>query len=152
MEMQEITAKMSSFLALNQGAVKLYDEAISKVQDQTLKTQLQQFKNDHQHHVQELQGWFQQSGQQQMQPSQEFKNLDQVLLQSAKMAQGQDQVMQCMHLGEALVNAEYGEALKMQAPQEIKQVLQSQLQVEHAHLQAVEKFSPIMQGMTSGGM
>lgn len=147
MEMQEITAKMSAFHAMNQGATKAYDEAINKTQDQQIKNQLQQFRSDHQHHVQEIQQWFQQNGQQPTQPSKEFANFDQVLLQAVKTSQSQDQIMQCMHIAEAFVNGEYGEALQAQAPQEVKQVLQKHLQVEHAHLQAVEKWSPLMAKM-----
>jgi len=153
MQTQMYASKMSKFLALNQGAVKLYDECISKTQDMNIKNQLQQFRMDHQNHIQQIQQWFQQAGQQQMQPSTEFKNFDQVLLQTARIAQGQDDALKAMHVAEGFVNAEYGEATHESSmlPQDIKQVLQSQLQTEHAHLYAVERWSPLMQGAMAGG-
>lgn len=150
MEMQEIAQKLSSFHAMNQGAVKAYEEAESKIQDQNIKAQLDRFKRDHEHHVQEIAQWFQTSGQQQMQPSAEFKNFDQVVLQTFKAAQSQEQIMQCMHVAEAFVNAEYGECLQTILPQEVKQMLQQQLQIEHRHLQAVEEYSPLMTTMGTG--
>ena len=146
MEMQEIATKMSTLLAMNQDTVQLYDTAINKVQDDNVKNQLQRFRSDHQHHAQEIQQWFQSSGQQQSRPPQEFQNFMQVHLADAQMARGQDEVMKVMHMGEAADNSEYAEATQAMVPQEVKQILQNHLQMEHRHLQAVEQWSPLMSG------
>lgn len=153
MDAAEITAKMSGLLKMNQGSVQVYDEAIGKIQDQQVKTQLQHFRDEHQHHVQEIQSWFTQSGQQQGMVSKEFQQLLQVTLAATRQAQSHDQVMQCMHIAEAFDNAEYGEAMLVrQAPQEFKQLVQSHLQMEHQHLHFVEQYSPLMQAVgTTGG-
>lgn len=151
MEMQEIASKMSTLLEMNQDAITLYDTAIKKIEDDTIKNQLLRFRSDHQHHIQEIQQWFQTSGQQPKQPPEEFKNFMQVHLTDASQARGQDELMKVMHMGEAADNAEYAEAAEAIVPHDVKQMLQSHLEMEHRHLNAVAQLSPLVRGVSMAG-
>jgi rubrerythrin len=152
MAMMEDAATMSGLLRMNEDSVKLYDEAIQKVTDQQdIRNPLQQFRGDHQQHVQDIQNWFRQTGQRQMQPSEEAQNLAQTILEDARMARGRDEVLKAMTVGEAVDNAEYGEALQVTQDQQVKQILQDHLETEHKHWQFVEQYSPL-KVMASSGM
>lgn len=145
MEKQELTEKMSSLLVMNELTIQIYDTAMSKVQDGEMQLQLEKFRSEHEHHVQQIKDWFQESGEKPVKPSKEFQNFMRVHLASITAAQGEAEALKAMHLSEAADNAEYGEAAKMKAPEQVTKMLKSHLRMEHKHLQAVEQKSPLMQ-------
>jgi rubrerythrin len=145
MERQEVTARVGELLRMNEDTVRMYDEAVFKVPDPDLRERLAEFRDDHQQHVDELRGWFDESGSQPVEPSQEFENAMQVHLQAVRRARSQDEIMEAMHLSEASDNAEYAESLRAQVPDELADMLQRHLDIEHLHLQVVEESSPLME-------
>ncbi len=135
MENNEILIEIDALFKLESSTVGAYDQAINKVTDIKIRTDLQQIKKDHQHHLAALTQISKNLGgdpyaQEQVPMTEGFKALNSVF--------GTKAALEAMRLYEKLTNKRYRQTSEMDLPGDIKGLLQVNYSEERRHLALIE--------------
>jgi rubrerythrin len=135
MDNQEILSEIDALFKLESSTVGAYDQAINKVTDIKIHTDLQQLKKDHQRHITALSGISARLGGDTLAREQEplaegFKTLNAVF--------GTKAALEAMRLYEKLTNKRYRLAGDMDFPEDIKRFMREYYIEEQRHLALIE--------------
>lgn len=145
---QETAHTLDALLYVDQMTVRLYDEAIARVDEETSAT-LQKFRDDHQKHVERLQQWSSQKGRQAEQPASDVTALVDEHARVMRASTGQDAAMEALLLAERTNAMLYSAAEDAQTGADIGKMLADFHFDEQRHVSYVEGRVPVLVGMPS---
>lgn len=147
MNEQETARTLDALLYMDRMTVRLYDEAIAKLDEQTTAT-LTKFRDDHQRHEQRLGRLA--GGRKPEDPSDDVKSLVEEHARVMRAAQGRDAIMEALLIAERTNAAMYDAADNLQTSGDISQTLSQHHADEHTHVEFVEQHVPVLAAVISG--
>lgn len=128
---------MNDQIHLDRDAIKAYEEAISSCDTQEFKDQLTQFKSDHERHVTELSALVRQYGGTPV----ETTDIKGFFIQAFTKitAHGDRSALFAMRGNEKITNKSYEKALENELPDDVRALLQRNLDDERRHLAWIEE-------------
>ncbi len=143
MEEKDVIATLCKLEEMDRDAIGIYEDAIGKTADDETKRKLEEFRKDHERHVQAIGSVLREQDWRHVEATQEFRTLMQAYRREVDMAEGgDDAVVVAMDVGEKATNAEYAEALRMDVDRRVRQVLQNDFADEQRHLRFIESRMP----------
>jgi len=136
----DIAEKLGDLLKLDVDAVRAYDEAIEKIENAEYRSQLSQYRDDHQRHVSELTRAIRAMGEEPPTPSPDFKGMLIEGMTKLRSSMGDEQALKAMHQNEEITNRSYENALEETFwPADVRSVLERGLSDERRHIQWIEQ-------------
>ena len=143
MEEKDMVATLCRLEEMDREAIRIYEDAIAKVGDEDTRRRLEEFRKDHERHVQAIGCVLDEERWRYRETTAEFRGLMEALRREVDMAEGgDDAVMVAMDVGERATNAEYAEALLMDVDERVRQVLENDFADEQRHLRFIESRMP----------
>lgn len=139
MENQEMINKLNSLVKLDIDAVHAYDQAIQKIDLMEVRTRLEEFKSDHQRHIQDLSSKISGLGGTPPEYKRDFKGY---LLQgftALVSITGNEGALKAMQSNEKLTNKNYDDALSWDFSPDVKDLIRKNREDERRHLQYIEQ-------------
>lgn len=150
MERDDALGKLGDLLKLDVDAANAYDEAIEKIDEQDVRTQLGKFRDDHRRHVSDLTGLIRDMGGEAPTPSRDFKGALIEGMTSLRSAMGTDSALKAMRTNEQLTNRTYEDALGWEVPMEAHDVIRRGFDDERRHLAYIEQALTVVTGTARG--
>lgn len=149
-DFRELTEKLGDLVHLDSDAVEAYNEAIEKSDDQEVRSQLSQFRDDHQRHITQLQQLIAQMGGTAPEQRKDIKGFLVEGMTALRSSMGTEQAMKAMRQNEVLTNRGYKDAIEEHTwPSEAMTILQSNYSDEQRHLEWIERWLSV--GAGTGG-
>lgn len=130
---EDLTKHLNELIALDYDAIAAYDQAIDRLQDPTCKSELSNFKRDHEQHVRDLGRLVSQYGgtPRQRGDAKQMVTQGMVVIRSITGDKG---IMKAMKTNEDQTNAKYEKAVQMRdIPNDVRTVLEKNLADERRH-------------------
>lgn len=139
MDTQEMVKKINSLVQLDIDAIHAYQQAIEKIDVDSVKTQLKQFESDHQRHVSELSQVVRRLGGQPPEFQRDFKGFLIQGFTAMRSVTGTEGALKAMKTNENITNRNYDDALSWDLPNDVKDVIRRNREDERRHLQYIEQ-------------
>lgn len=139
MESKEIVKHLKALVHLDIDAYHAYHQAIEKIDLKTVKDQLTQFQQDHKNHVEVLSEQIKKLGDEPPNFSLDFKGF---LIQEFTALEGvfgTEGALHAMKSNEELTNKTYKQALCLDLPPELQDIIQHNQEDEARHLHYIEQ-------------
>ena len=139
METKEIRDKLNDLMRLDVDAVHAYDEAIERIEDETVRTRLSEFRDDHQRHVDDLRSAISGMG---GEPEEAKKDVKGHLIEGMtklRSAMGDEQALRAMEQNEEITNRSYRDAMDWDVPSDIRDLLARNYADEQRHIAFIEE-------------
>lgn len=149
-EIRDLAERLGDLVKVDVAAVEACSEAIERIEAEPLRTQLSQFRDDHQRHVRELTQAIQTMGSEVPKQSPDMKGKLIEGMTAMRSAMGDEQALKAMRQNEVVTNHAYEDALQDHTwPGEIQSLLDRGLADERRHLQWVEDQLTVTTGATT---
>ena len=138
MDMKDVIKELNNLIQLDIDAIGAYEQAIDNVAELDVKSELTAFKADHTRHVSELSAEVRRLG---GQPTERKKDVKGFLIQgftAIRSATGTEGALKAMQSNEKLTNKNYGNAVQMNFPVDVMQVVERGFRDEQRHLAWIE--------------
>jgi rubrerythrin len=139
MSNKEMADKLSSLAQLDIDAVHAYDQAIDQIEHTGIRQQISQFREDHNHHVQNLSKLITELGETPPEFSRDFKGFFIEGFTALRSATGTEGALKAMQTNENMTNKKYDEARSLPFRQDIKAVVEQNYNDEARHLRYIEQ-------------
>ena len=139
MNQTEMAKNLKSLVQLDIDAIHAYTQAIEKIDIQSVKTRLNEFKNDHQRHVESLTPFVQRFGGEAPKFSLDFKGYLIEGFTALRSITGTEGALKAMRTNEMLTNKNYDKALAWDLPKDVRQIVERNREDERRHLQYIEQ-------------
>ena len=139
METKEMLEKVSSLVQLDIDAIHAYEQAIEKVDVQSVKNQLVSFKMDHQRHVRELSDVMRRHGGQPPEYTPDFKGFLIKGFTALRSITGTEGALKAMRTNEELTTSTYDNATRMAFEKDVQEVVERNRDDEHRHLEYIKQ-------------
>lgn len=136
---QEFRKKLESLAQLDIDAVHAYTAAIERISLSEVKDQLTQFRGDHERHISNLTPLIVRLGGKTPTGNPDFKGYLIQGFTAIRSMMSNEQALKAMRGNEELTNRTYAEALELEFPEEIRQVVQLNRNDERRHLEYINK-------------
>ncbi|MBJ6801654.1 ferritin-like domain-containing protein [Geomonas propionica] len=139
MEKTEMIDKLNDLIQLDVDAVEAYQQVIKHISYADIEKRMCGFQEDHRAHITNLTAIVQQMGGRPVKPTPDLKG---VLIEgfTALMSlTGAKQALEAMKSNEKLTNRKYQEAVAQAFPEEVMEVLRTNLSQEQRHLSYIEE-------------
>lgn len=133
---EDLIEELNDLIQLDFDAVRAYDQAIEKVEDDDARDDLQQFKLDHERHIQDLGKIVRKLGG----VPKDGPDLKGILLEgmtALRSATGTLGALKAMRMNEKITNKSYAKALELPLSQEFLDVVMRNREDERRHLIAI---------------
>lgn len=150
METDEMYKRLNDLMHLDVDAVRAYDETIEKIDDTVVATQLREYREDHQRHVDDLRAAVMRVGGQPEEARPDFKGMLIEGMTKLRSAMGEEQALKAMHQNEEVTNRHYRDALEWDMPEDIRDIVQRGYSDEQRHIRYVEERLSVATGTTYG--
>lgn len=130
---QDLVHQLNDLIALDYDAIAAYDQAVERLQDPTCKSELANFKRDHEQHVRDLSALVSQYGgtPRQRGDMKQMMTQGMVVIRSITGDKG---IMKAMKTNEDQTNAKYEKAVQWpNIPNDVRTVLEKNLADERRH-------------------
>lgn len=139
METHEIHEKLNDLMHLDVDAVRAYEEAISHIDDMEVKSRLQQYRDDHQRHVEELRMLVVGLGGRAEEAKPDAKGMLIEGMTKLRSSMGDTQALKAMHQNEEITNRAYRHAVEWNVPDDVREVLARGYADEQRHIAYIEQ-------------
>jgi uncharacterized protein (TIGR02284 family) len=136
---QQLIDKLVSLAQLDIDATHAYTSAIDRIDLMDVKQQLTLFRGDHERHISNLSPMIEQLGGQAPTRSPDLKGFFIQGMTAVRSMFGNEAALKAMKGNEELTNKKYSEALELDFPVDIKNVIQGNLDDERRHLEYVNR-------------
>lgn len=150
MDRDDSIDKMGDLLKLDVDAANAYDEAIEKIEEQEIRSQLGKFRDDHRRHVTELTTLIRSMGVEPPEPERDFKGMLIEGMTSLRSAMGTDSALKAMRMNEQLTNRTYEDAMGWEVSAEAHDFIRRGYEDERQHLAYIEQALTVATGATRG--
>lgn len=149
LERDDLIEKMNDLMHLDMDAVKAYDEAIEKIENQMQRSTLSQYRDDHMRHVTNLQRMVSDMGGTPEEARPDFKGMFIEGMTSLRSAMGDEQALKAMRQNEMLTNRRYKDAAGWDTGAEVHSMLMKNYEDEQRHLAWIEQQLSVTAGTRS---
>ena len=139
MDNQTVIKKLSSLVHLDIDAIHAYDQAIQKIDVMEVRSQLDQFKADHQRHVDDLSAVIRRLGGEPPTFSPDFKGYLIQGFTALRSVTGTEGALKAMDTNEKLTNRNYESALSWDLASDVMDIIRRNREDERRHLAYVEE-------------
>jgi rubrerythrin len=136
---EEFLEDLSSLIQLDMDAAFAYEQAIANIDIEVIRANLESFMEDHEHHVVELSNIVLGLGGTPPVEGKDFKGFLISGFTRVRSASGTIGALKAMKMNEMLTNKMYENALSWSQPEEIREIIESNLEDERHHLQFIEE-------------
>jgi uncharacterized protein (TIGR02284 family) len=150
MDTNDITEKLNDLMHLDVDAVRAYEEAIEKIDNAEVKSQLSIYRADHERHVQELRRLVTGLGGEPEEAKPDAKGLLVEGMTKLRSSMGDEQALKAMHQAEEITNREYRAAVSWEVPSDVHEVLLRGYDDEKRHLAYVDQQLSVGVGSSTG--
>ena len=138
MDVQKMIKELNDLIQLDIDAIHAYDQAISNIDATFVSQQLEGFKSDHQRHVTEVSDVVRRLGGDPPEFKRDFKGFLIQGMTAIRSATGNEGALKAMQTNEKTTNKNYKQAVEMEFPADILQLLQKNYDDERRHLAWIE--------------
>lgn len=139
MEHDEVLENLGDLLKLDVDAARAYDEAIEKIDEMEIRTQLGKYRDDHHRHVSELTTIIRSMGGEPPEPNPDMKGRLIEGMTALRSSMGTDSALKAMRMNEQLTNRTYERAVEWDMPMEAREFIRRGLEDERQHLAYIEQ-------------
>lgn len=139
MDRDDMVDKLSDLLKLDVDAARAYDEAIEKIDEEDIRTQLGKYRDDHHRHVSEISAIISSMGGEVPEPSPDLKGKLIEGMTALRSGMGTDSALKAMRMNEQLTNRTYEDAMEWAAPTEAHEFIRRGYEDERKHLAYIEQ-------------
>jgi rubrerythrin len=137
---EDIIKELNELIQLDHDATKTYEHALERIdgEDENVRVDLQDFKQDHVRHIEDLRDVIEELGGTPIEPSRDLKS---VLLEGVtklRSVSGTIGALKAMRMNEKLTNRAYDKAMELGSVEAVQDVLEANLADERRHLIAIE--------------
>jgi uncharacterized protein (TIGR02284 family) len=138
---REVTKKLNSLIQLDIDAIRAYDQALGGIdaEDEDIRDALEEYRGDHERHIQVLSGIVRDFGGEPPERSPDFQGF---LLQgftAIRSATGTEGALKAMERNERITNDKYNDARSWDLGAEIQEVIEGNFMDEQTHLEFIEE-------------
>jgi rubrerythrin len=138
MDTKKMSKDLAALVQLDIDAIHAYDQAIDAIDLPMVKQQLRSFRDDHNRHVQTLSQVISRFGEKPPVFARDFKGFLIEGFTAARSVTGTAGALKAMRGNEHLTNRFYKNALALELPQDVKQIVQTNYEDEKRHLAYIE--------------
>lgn len=134
----EVIEHLNELAQLDYDAVQAYEQAIEKIDDLDIKSDLEQFRADHQRHIVDLHQVIRDLG---GEPEETGRDLKGVLIEGMtklRSVTGTVGALKAMRMNEKLTNRSYEKAIEASLPANVREIVLQNLDDERRHLATIE--------------
>lgn len=139
MQNSKIIDNLTSLVRLDIDAIHAYDQAIEKIEDQSICDRLADFRDDHLQHVNRLSECIERLGGTAPEFSRDFKGFLIEGMTIVRSVTGTEGALKAMKTNEKLTNFTYDKALSWDLPQDVKEIVEKNRDDERRHLNYIEQ-------------
>lgn len=139
MEPSDIHERLNDLIHLDVDAVRAYEEAITHVEDQQVISRLQQYRDDHQRHVEELRSLITGTAGRAEDAKPDAKGWLLQGMTKLRNATGEEQALKAMLLSEEITNKQYRDAIEWNVTDDVREVLARGYSDEQRHIAYMEQ-------------
>ncbi len=136
MDNTQMLDKLGSLIELDSSAIRGYDQAIEKIDQEDIRTELASFRDDHKLHVQELSLVVRGLGGEV--PTAPVQGALVSMFTALRSVTGTKGALEAMYTNEKMTNKKYAEATLLDFPVEVKKIVLKNYEDEKRHLAYVE--------------
>jgi len=130
--------KLNALIQLDIDAVYCYDQAIERIEDRDIAENLQNFRGDHEQHIDALSAIVNENGGEPPERSPDMKGYLLQGMTALRSASGTEGALKAMEMNEKTTNKRYEDAQNWVVPPDIHAVLQKNLDDEKRHLEYIQ--------------
>lgn len=139
MDRDDAFEKLGDLLQLDFDAVDAYNEAIEKIDQEDVRTQLGKYRDDHQRHVSELTEIIRAMGGVPPEPKRDFKGMLIEGMTALRSSMGTDSALKAMRTNEKMTNRTYERAMEWDVSTEAHDFIRRGFEDERQHLAYIEQ-------------
>lgn len=139
MSNKEIAQKLGSLVQLDIDASHAYGQAIEKIDVPSIRTQIGEFRKDHERHITDLSSLIRDLGEKPPEYSRDFKGFLIQGMTALRSVTGIEGALKAMRTNEQLTNKTYAEAMTWSLPGDAKAMVDRNFKDEQRHLDYIEK-------------
>lgn len=136
---QKMINDLISLIHLDIDAIRAYDQAIEKIEIQSVKNQLKIFREDHFRHVTDLSAVVRKMGGIPPEFKKDFKGFVLQGFTALRSVTGTEGALNAMETNEKLTNSTYEKALNLQFSQDIRLIIERNREDERRHLEFIRR-------------
>lgn len=137
--MDDMAEDLGDILKLDVDAVQAYNEAIEKIENQSVRAQLSTYRDDHQRHVTDLTQAIRTLGKEPPSATQDIKGKLIEGMTSLRSSLGDDQALKAMRQNEQITNNTYEDAASKSWTADVAPIIERGLADERRHLAWIEQ-------------
>jgi len=141
MAIEDFTPTLKALAQMDIDAISSYDQAIEAIKDRGIARRLQEFKEDHVRHVEELSAVIRTYGETPPDFSRDVKGFLMEGLTKVVSKLGTTPALKAMRLNEKLTNRKYREALEKKMPDDLRRLIEQNYGDEQRHLHYLEEIA-----------
>lgn len=136
---KELCDNLEKLVHLDIDAIHAYDQAIEKIDVESIRSQITDFKRDHERHVSDLSEIIRSNGGEVPEFSRDFKGFFIEGFTALRSATGTEGALKAMQVNEKLTNSKYDDSLSWDVPQDVKDVLMRNREDERRHIEYITR-------------
>ncbi|MEW5895799.1 MAG: PA2169 family four-helix-bundle protein [Candidatus Omnitrophota bacterium] len=134
MDKGEVVEHLNDLINLDIDASNSYLQAVEKIDDTSIQEQMLTFREEHERHIDSLNGELQKMGEKPSKRTKDFKGYLMEGFTALRSASGTSGALEAMKQNEKLVNKKYKEAVKWEVPEEVHRIIQENYEDVQEHL------------------
>lgn len=138
MNNQNVIKILNDLIKLDADAVNAYGQAIDNIDDNTVRSRIQEFQRDHERHIRDLSECVRDLGGTPVERKRDFKGFLLEGFTAIRSATGTDGALKAMRTNEQLTNRSYDKALSENLPEKVREVVARNREDERRHLAYIE--------------
>ena len=134
MKQESVLSQLEEIVQVDIDAAHAYDRAINQIQDDIIRERLANFRDEHRKHIIRLVQEITSRGGSPLDPTPDVKGYLMQVFTALRSVSGTRGALAAMKLNEELTHAKYAEVFPQDFPEDVKEVLRSNLSDEKRHL------------------
>lgn len=136
--MKDVLDRLQSLAQLDIDAVRAYSSAIERIDLPDVREKLISFRADHEQHISDLSGLIREMNAEPPKPTPDIKGFFIEGFTAIRSVTGTEGALKAMKGNEELTNKKYAEALELELPSQVREVVQRNRDDERRHLEYIE--------------
>lgn len=138
MEKNKVTKELKSLIQLDFDAIQAYEQAIDHIESNVIARKLEEFKMDHEHHINDLSAALRQHGEVPPERSRDTKGFIIEGMTAVMSVTGTKGALMAMKSNEKTINKKYDQALDMHMSDDLRMIVEKNREDERRHLSYIE--------------
>jgi uncharacterized protein (TIGR02284 family) len=135
---RKVIERLESLMQLDHNAVSAYKQAIEKIDIPNVREKLEEFRGDHERHIVDLDACIRRLGGTPKEISRDVKGSLIKGFTALRSVTGTEGALKAMKTNEQLTNRQYDDAMSLEMPEEVREVVEKNRDDERRHLAFIE--------------